>query len=171
MGWVVNATPQPLYTRNWPCAHCIGGWVGSRDVLTGVKNVTFARIRSPDRPARSELLYQLRYPGQHRGFNSSRKSNSWYRKCILCSWDRASQIYVNKCPTRCNYTQFILSVNCSTCFGWFLHASSGAQITLSTASGTGQPLLLPVAIVEELRLQSLVLVNQHQQWTSTRCCR
>ena len=29
-------------------------------------------------------------------------------------------VHVNKCPTRCNYTQFILSVNCPTCFGWFL---------------------------------------------------
>ena len=71
---------------------------------------------------------------------------------ILCSWDHASQFYVTKCPTRCNYTQSILSVNCSTCFGWFLHPSSGAQITVTTASGTSQPLLLPVAIVEELRL-------------------
>jgi len=53
---------------------------------------------------------------------------------ILCSWDHASQFYVNKCLTRCNYTQFILSVNCSTCFGWFLHPSSGAQ-----ASGTSRP--------------------------------
>jgi len=62
--------------------------------------------------------------------------------------------YVNKYPTRCNYTQFILSVNCSTCFGWSLYPSSGAHITVSTASGTSQPLLLPVAIVEELRLCS-----------------
>jgi len=61
-------------------------------------------------------------------------------------------MYVNKYPTRCNYTQLILSANCSTCFGWFLHPSSGAQITVSTASGTGQPLLLPVAIVVELRM-------------------
>jgi len=37
--------------------------------------------------------------------------------------------------------------------GWFLHPSSVAQITVSTASGTSQPLLLPVAIVE-VRLQS-----------------
>ena len=44
-----------------------------------------------------------------------------------------------------------LSVNCSTCFGSSLHPSSGVQITVSTASGTSQPLLLPVAIVEELR--------------------
>ena len=59
---------------------------------------------------------------------------------------------VSKCPTRCKYTQFILSVNCSTYCGWFLHQSSGAQVTVFTASGTSQPLLLPVAILEELRL-------------------
>ena len=47
-------------------------------------------------------------------------------------------------------TLFILSVNCSTCYGWFLHPSSGAQITVSKASGTGQLLLLPVGIVGEL---------------------
>jgi hypothetical protein len=34
-----------------------------------------------------------------------------------------------------NVTQFILSGNCSTCFGWYLHPSSGAQTTVSTASG------------------------------------
>ena len=41
--------------------------------------------------------------------------------------------YVNKQPTRCNCTQFILSINCSSCFGWFLHPSSGAQITVTAA--------------------------------------
>ena len=43
--------------------------------------------------------------------------------------------YSNIYPTRCNFTQFILSGNCSTCFGWYLHPSSGAQTTVSTASG------------------------------------
>jgi hypothetical protein len=38
-------------------------------------------------------------------------------------------------PTRCNITQFILSRNCSTCFGWYHNPSSGAQTTVSTASG------------------------------------
>jgi len=47
----------------------------------------------------------------------------------LCSWDRVSQFNVNKCPTRRNYKQFILSVNCSTCFERYLHPSSEAQIT------------------------------------------
>jgi hypothetical protein len=28
MGLVVNATPRPLYPREWPGTHCTGGWVG-----------------------------------------------------------------------------------------------------------------------------------------------
>jgi hypothetical protein len=36
---------------------------------------------------------------------------------------------------RCNVTQFILSGNCSTYSGWYCHPSSGAQTTVSTASG------------------------------------
>jgi hypothetical protein len=28
MGWVVNAKPRPLYPREIPGTHCIGGWVG-----------------------------------------------------------------------------------------------------------------------------------------------
>jgi hypothetical protein len=38
-------------------------------------------------------------------------------------------------PTRCKFTQFILSGNCSTCFGWYLQPSSGAHTPVSTASG------------------------------------
>ena len=44
-------------------------------------------------------------------------------------------LYSNIYPTRCNITQFILSGNCSTCFGWYHHPSLGAQTTVSTASG------------------------------------
>ena len=29
-----------------------------------------------------------------------------------------------------------ISGNCSTCFGWYHHPSSGSQTTVSTASGT-----------------------------------
>jgi hypothetical protein len=29
-GLVVNATPRPLYPREIPGTHCIGGWVGPR---------------------------------------------------------------------------------------------------------------------------------------------
>jgi len=45
------------------------------------------------------------------------------------------------------YTVYYILVNCSTCFGWYLHPSSGAHITVITASGTGQLFLLPAAIV------------------------
>jgi len=41
----------------------------------------------------------------------------------------------NKYPTRSNITQFILSGNCSTCFGWCHHPTSGVQTIVSTASG------------------------------------
>jgi len=30
MGWVVNATPWPLYFWEKPGTHCIGDWVGPR---------------------------------------------------------------------------------------------------------------------------------------------
>jgi len=53
-----------------------------------------------------------------------------------------SVFYSNIYPTRCNVTQFILSGNCSTCFGWYHHPSSGAQTTVFVT-----PLLLPADIV------------------------
>jgi hypothetical protein len=34
-GWVVNATPRPLYLWERPNTHCMGGWVGSGAVLDG----------------------------------------------------------------------------------------------------------------------------------------
>jgi hypothetical protein len=35
MGWVVNATPRPLYPRERPDTNCVGGWVGFRAGLDG----------------------------------------------------------------------------------------------------------------------------------------
>jgi len=35
MELVVNATPLPLYPRERPSTHCIGGWVGPRAGLDG----------------------------------------------------------------------------------------------------------------------------------------
>jgi hypothetical protein len=35
MEWVLNATPRPLYHRERPGTHCVGGWVGPRAVLDG----------------------------------------------------------------------------------------------------------------------------------------
>jgi hypothetical protein len=60
---MVNATPRPLHTRERPGMHCIGGWVGPRAGLEGAEKLAPTGIRSPDRPASSESLYRLSYPG------------------------------------------------------------------------------------------------------------
>ena len=39
MGFVVNATPRSLYPREGPDTQCVGGWVGSGPVETGVENL------------------------------------------------------------------------------------------------------------------------------------
>jgi hypothetical protein len=38
-------------------------------------------------------------------------------------------------PTRCKFTQFILSGKLSICFGWYIHPSSGTQTIVSTTPG------------------------------------
>ena len=60
-------------------------------------------------------------------------SKRWLIEAVLTMnyFFRCFNIY----PTRCNVTQFILSGNCSTSIGWYHHTSSGAQTTISTASG------------------------------------
>ena len=63
MDWVVNATPRPLKPSESPGTCCIGGWVGPRAGLDGCGKSRLHRDSFPDRPARSELLYRLSYPG------------------------------------------------------------------------------------------------------------
>jgi hypothetical protein len=54
--------------------------------------------------------------------------------------------------TRCNVTQFLLSGNCSTCFGWYHnHHQEHKQLYLQRLVYV-TPLLLSAAIVEELAL-------------------
>ena len=65
MGWVVNATPRPLYPRERPGTHCIGGWLEPRAGVEGAENVATTGIRTPDRPFRSQSLYRLSYRGPH----------------------------------------------------------------------------------------------------------
>jgi hypothetical protein len=39
MGWVVNATPPPLYPRERPGTLCTGGWVAPGQVWTDAENL------------------------------------------------------------------------------------------------------------------------------------
>jgi hypothetical protein len=56
-GWVVSATPRPLYLRKRPGTLCIEtGWAPG-PVWTGAENLAPTGILSPDRPARRESLY------------------------------------------------------------------------------------------------------------------
>ena len=58
MGWVVNATPQPLYPRERDPVPIVqeAGWVPG-PVWTGMENL------APDPLACSKSLYQLHYSG------------------------------------------------------------------------------------------------------------
>ena len=60
MEWVVNVMSRPISPEKDP----VSGWV-SELVWTGVENLAPTRFRSPDRPARSESLYRLSYPGSY----------------------------------------------------------------------------------------------------------
>jgi hypothetical protein len=64
MGWLVNATPRPLYLREIDSVRIVqdAGWA-SEPVLTGAENLANTGIRSPDRAARCESLYRQSYPG------------------------------------------------------------------------------------------------------------
>jgi len=78
--WVVNSTPRPLYPQERPGTHCRGGCVGPRSFWTGAENLTPSVIRSPVRPARSELLYLLSYPGPHSDSSVDKNIREWNSK-------------------------------------------------------------------------------------------
>jgi len=53
--------PAVLYPRERPGTHCIGGWVGPRAGLDRCGKSRPHRDSIPDRPARSQSIYRLRY--------------------------------------------------------------------------------------------------------------
>jgi len=65
---------------------------------------------------------------------------------------RRNNILIQKSQQDAHITEFILSDNCSTYFVRYYHPSSGAQTTVTTASGNRYTVLLSAAIVEELEL-------------------
>ena len=62
-GWGVSVTPRPFFTPGKDPVPIVqeAGWAPGL-VWTGAESVAPTGIRSPDRPAGSQLLYRLRYP-------------------------------------------------------------------------------------------------------------
>ena len=65
-GWGFSVRPRPLFTPGKDSVPIVQkvGWVPG-PVWTGAENLAPTGIRSPDRPARSQSLYWLRYPAHH----------------------------------------------------------------------------------------------------------
>jgi len=63
-GWGVSFTPRPLFTPGKDPVPIVqeAGWAPG-PVWTSAENLAPTGIRSPDRPARSQSLNRLRYPG------------------------------------------------------------------------------------------------------------
>jgi hypothetical protein len=76
-GWGVSVTPRPLFIPGKDPVPIVqeAGWVRGQG-WTGTENLTPTRIRSPDRLARSQSLYRLRYP-----LHNSQKVN--YKNCTV----------------------------------------------------------------------------------------
>jgi len=63
MGWVVKATPRPLYPGKDPVSSLYeAGWAPGL-VWTGAETLAPTGIRSSDRPAHGESLHIQHYPG------------------------------------------------------------------------------------------------------------
>ena len=65
-GWGVSVTPRPLFTPGKDPVPIVqkAGWTPG-PFWTGPENLAPTGIRSPDRPARSQSLYRMRYPAHN----------------------------------------------------------------------------------------------------------
>ena len=66
-GWGVSVIHRPLFTPGKDPVPIVqeAGWDPGQ-VWTGAENLALTGIRSPDRPARRQSLYRLRYPAHKR---------------------------------------------------------------------------------------------------------
>jgi hypothetical protein len=122
---VIGFTPRPLYPwEESRGTHWIGGWVDPRVGLDDMEKIKFLilpglELRPLRRPARSQSLYRLRYPGSSRSINkyicicineggaqvicNTRKlhyqrtyiSEIQFSHCISLSWSYHNQTHVS----------------------------------------------------------------------------
>jgi len=76
-GWGVRVTPLPFFTPGKDPVTIVqeAEWA-PRPVWTGTENLAPTGIRSPDRPAHSQLLFRLRYPAQHQNMTGNINKNT-----------------------------------------------------------------------------------------------
>jgi len=83
--------------------------------VTVAENLAPTGIRSPDRPARSESLYRLRYLGSHHCigmYSYTHKLLVLVTTAVFLRLSRCELIPCRTNPTRCQIIHTILSVNC-----------------------------------------------------------
>ena len=107
---MVKATPRLLYPRERPGNH--RDLVGFTAGLNQWEKSRPIGIRSLDRPARSESLYRLSYPGQAEctKINLRQQAASFVNVNIYITGVRAYEVFVNSIyiqdPPKTMYTQF-----------------------------------------------------------------
>ena len=115
---MVSTTPRPLYPGKDPVPIVEeAGWAPG-PVWTGAENLAPPTgIRSPDRPARSESLYRLSYPGPNlsipyifRVYGSARRRRKvlWEEPLVAilgrCLLRMTSEVWVPHVTQACKYT-------------------------------------------------------------------
>ena len=97
-GWGVSVTSQPLFTPGKDPVPILqeAGWA-PRPVWTGAENLAPTGFRFPDRPARSQSLYRLRYPA-HSTIRELHKIPPRHRPlcCDTCRMLRDLTVYLLK---------------------------------------------------------------------------
>jgi hypothetical protein len=115
--------PAAFYPRERPGIHCAGVWIGPRTRLDRCGKSRLTGIRSPDRPARSQSLYRLRYPTHIHPLPNHILTSDF---SVLptspgapsCSWSH----FCPKCllPTSCRSVTYILPFRRTVCITFAL---------------------------------------------------
>jgi hypothetical protein len=128
--WLVSFMPLPLWPRGKsPGTHWKGGWGVPRGGLDAVKKRKFLilpglELRPLGRPARSQSLYRLSYPGSWNGKGQIRK---WRNSVsLLISFGAIDRHATQPVWNVANFTRI-----CRLLAGWDAMRSSDLCITVS----------------------------------------
>jgi hypothetical protein len=112
-GWGVSVTPRPLFTPRKDPVPIVqeAGWAPG-PVWTGAENLTPNRIRSPDRPARSQSLYRLRYPAHNKITEGEQNgtvhyTGNWIQLVYMPLWLLTLTVTVSSTLTKSYFSQIL----------------------------------------------------------------